>query len=266
MLCSVPQQRKNPRLKKRGGFEVVVMLTGLCLWAMPVYAQDQSLTSPAAPTMDSLVKDMPIPQQEAIPEEAMPAEEDPLVDETPPVAEASPDNTPQDLMLEDPSNPDQQTTTSPPSTVPQENYTKAKVVFLEKRMGHSEVIPMKMGETVIRQGLSITVKACRRKTVEAGYPLTAGFFKITPVESPLDPQKRLDIKPVNPAALALETKVFSGWMFAEHPSKTIFDNPLYDVWLVGCSRDTPPKAPSFTSTAEKIHQDLMKKEPVDTDE
>lgn len=39
------------------------------------------------------------------------------------------------------------------------------------------------------------------------------------------------------------TRIFTGWMFADSPALNAIDDPVYDVWLVGCKQSTnvPPQ-------------------------
>ncbi len=34
------------------------------------------------------------------------------------------------------------------------------------------------------------------------------------------------------------TRIFTGWMFADSPALNAIDDPVYDVWLVGCKQST----------------------------
>nr|WP_119307891.1 DUF2155 domain-containing protein [Cohaesibacter haloalkalitolerans] len=47
--------------------------------------------------------------------------------------------------------------------------------------------------------------------------------------------------------ITLERKVrriFTGWMFASSPGMNAVEHPVYDVWLVGCKRETEVPKPN----------------------
>ena len=39
-------------------------------------------------------------------------------------------------------------------------------------------------------------------------------------------------------------RIFTGWMFADSPALHAVDDPLYDVWLVGCKKQTDLPKPT----------------------
>ena len=39
-----------------------------------------------------------------------------------------------------------------------------------------------------------------------------------------------------------ETRLFSGWMFAESPGINAVEHPVFDVWLIGCRSNQPQTA------------------------
>lgn len=70
--------------------------------------------------------------------------------------------------------------------------------------------PFKFGTMII------TLHACRTAPPEEK-PESAAFLDIT------------EMKPD-----AHETPIFRGWMFASSPALSAMENPLYDVWVIGC--------------------------------
>lgn len=84
-----------------------------------------------------------------------------------------------------------------------------------------------INETVQFGSLQITPRACYTAPAAAP-PHTLSFVEID----------RVDLK-------AKATRIFTGWMFAQSPGLNAVDDPLYDVWLVGCKTQTdlpPPTA------------------------
>jgi hypothetical protein len=84
-----------------------------------------------------------------------------------------------------------------------------------------------INETVQFGSLQITPRACYTAPTAAP-PHTLSFVEID----------RVDLK-------AKATRIFTGWMFAQSPGLNAVDDPLYDVWLVGCKAQTdlpPPTA------------------------
>jgi len=84
-----------------------------------------------------------------------------------------------------------------------------------------------INETVQFGSMQITPRACYTAPPNAP-PHTLSFVEID----------RVDLK-------AKATRIFTGWMFAQSPGLNAVDDPLYDVWLVGCKTQTnlpPPTA------------------------
>jgi hypothetical protein len=84
-----------------------------------------------------------------------------------------------------------------------------------------------VNETVQFGSLQITPRACYTAPPSAP-PHTLSFVEID----------RVDLE-------AKATRIFTGWMFAQSPGLNAVDDPLYDVWLVGCKTQTnlpPPTA------------------------
>lgn len=84
-----------------------------------------------------------------------------------------------------------------------------------------------LNETVQFGSLQVTPRACYTSPTD-GPERTSAFVQIDQV-----------------SLQGKATRVFSGWMFADSPGLNAVDNPVYDVWLVGCktSSDVPPPAP-----------------------
>jgi hypothetical protein len=83
-----------------------------------------------------------------------------------------------------------------------------------------------VGETVQFGSLQITPRACYTQPPDEA-PRTLSFVEID----------RVDLK-------ARGSRIFTGWMFADSPALNAVDDPLYDVWLVGCKQQTDLPKPT----------------------
>lgn len=100
----------------------------------------------------------------------------------------------------------------------------AKAVFaaLDKVTARISKLEAKLGETVRFGALKVTPRACySRPPTEP--PRTSTFVEIDEI--------LLDGK---------ESRIFSGWMFAESPGLNAVEHPVFDVWLTDCSEPTKP--------------------------
>lgn len=66
-----------------------------------------------------------------------------------------------------------------------------------------------------------------------------GSLQVTPrvcfTRDPTEPPKTTTFVEVNEVALdGQETRLFSGWMFAESPGLNAVQHPVFDVWLTAC--------------------------------
>lgn len=94
----------------------------------------------------------------------------------------------------------------------------AKLQWLDKVTARTSTFTMKVGETRAMSSLRITLRACRENPpIET--PEAAAFLEVT------------EIKPGEQAE-----PVFSGWMFASSPALSAMENPIYDVWVLGCEQ------------------------------
>ncbi|KAA0589809.1 DUF2155 domain-containing protein [Azospirillum oryzae] len=94
----------------------------------------------------------------------------------------------------------------------------AKLQWLDKVTARTSTFTIKVGETKAMSSLRITLRACRENPpIET--PESAAFLEVT------------EIKPGEQAE-----PVFSGWMFASSPALSAMENPIYDVWVLGCEQ------------------------------
>ena len=94
----------------------------------------------------------------------------------------------------------------------------AKLQWFDKVTARTSTFTIKVGETKAMSSLRITLRACRENPpIET--PESAAFLEVT------------EIKPGEQAE-----PVFSGWMFASSPALSAMENPIYDVWVLGCEQ------------------------------
>ena len=99
---------------------------------------------------------------------------------------------------------------------------KAVFAALDKVTARISKLEIKLGETVRFGALKVTPRVCySRPPTEP--PKTSAFVEIDEIE--------LDGK---------ESRIFSGWMFAESPGLNAVEHPDFDVWLTECAEPTRP--------------------------
>lgn len=77
-----------------------------------------------------------------------------------------------------------------------------------------------------------------------------GSLQVTPrvcyTRPASEPQRITSFVEVDEISLQMTAeRVFTGWMFADSPALNAIDNPVYDIWLVGCRQSStvpPPEA------------------------
>lgn len=95
---------------------------------------------------------------------------------------------------------------------------------LDKVTARISKLEVPLGQTVQFGALKVTPRACySRPPTEP--PKTSTFVEVQ--------ETQLDGK---------ETKLFSGWMFAESPGLNAVEHPVFDVWLTDCQKPTKPQA------------------------
>jgi hypothetical protein len=99
---------------------------------------------------------------------------------------------------------------------------KAVFAALDKVTARISKLEVKLGETVRFGALKVTPRACySRPPTEP--PKTTTFVEIDEI--------LLDGK---------ESRIFTGWMFAESPGLNAVEHPVFDVWLTDCSEPAKP--------------------------
>lgn len=87
---------------------------------------------------------------------------------------------------------------------------------LDKVTATIEKLEVPIGETTTFAALKVTPRVCLTSPA-TDQPKTTSFVQVD--ETQLD---------------GSETRIFSGWMFAESPGLNAVEHPVFDVWLTGC--------------------------------
>ena len=106
-------------------------------------------------------------------------------------------------------------------------YGVAVLQALDKVTARVSKFEAPVGDTVGFGTLQIIARACDKRPPEET-PESAAFLDIS------------EIKPGEPTE-----RVYRGWMFASSPALAAMEHPVYDVWVVDCSRQL--KTPSSSS-------------------
>lgn len=89
---------------------------------------------------------------------------------------------------------------------------------LDKVTARISTFEVRVGEEVRFGALSILVRACHKRPPTEP-PESAAFVQID--------DRHGDAPPV---------RAFSGWMFASSPALSALEHPVYDVWVVDCTK------------------------------
>ena len=108
-----------------------------------------------------------------------------------------------------------------------EPYGIAVLQALDKVTARVSKFEAPVGDTVGFGTLQIIARACDKRPPEET-PESAAFLDIS------------EMKPGEPTE-----RVYRGWMFASSPALAAMEHPVYDVWVVDCSRQL--KTPSSSS-------------------
>lgn len=89
---------------------------------------------------------------------------------------------------------------------------------LDKITARVSTIEVPVGETVEFGSLEITARYCDKRPPEQT-PESAAFLEVVEVKPGEEPAAR-----------------FSGWMFASSPALSAMDHPVYDLWVIDCTK------------------------------
>lgn len=124
---------------------------------------------------------------------------------------------------------------------------------LDKVTATIKKLEVPLGETVQFGALKVTPRVCySRPPTEP--PKTTSFVEVEEVQ--------LDGK---------QTKIFTGWMFAESPGLHAVEHPVFDVWLTECVKPknavaakAPPVPAGEQGEAGAAQEPAAGEDPVDT--
>jgi len=108
-------------------------------------------------------------------------------------------------------------TVAPPSISPPDSWVQRNtgaLRVLNKLDSTVQTLTLKVGETTTLQTLSITLLACA----------------IRPDDLPADATAHLKVVDARP-----EQPGFEGWILKREPGINMFEHPVYDIQLAGCS-------------------------------
>ncbi len=102
--------------------------------------------------------------------------------------------------------------------------------------------------TAVLRALDKVAARVQTFTVPVGAPVTFGRLEILAKSCFARPPEET---PENAAQLLItkangkgeKTVIFDGWMFASSPSVSAMDDPVYDLWVIGCENKTASKSP-----------------------
>ena len=95
------------------------------------------------------------------------------------------------------------------------NYTNIKI--LDKVSSKNSLLKIKIGEEVKFKNLKIKPLRCKNSEFDDS-PEIAAYLQVKDSTN-----KKKD-----------EVFVFNGWTFSSSPSISLFDHPVYDIWLIKC--------------------------------
>ena len=123
-------------------------------------------------------------------------------------------------------------------TEPKRRLPNKVAVFsaLDKVTARISRLEVPINETVQFGSLKVTPRTCL-SSPPTERPKTSSFVEVTELQ--------LD---------GGETKLFSGWMFAESPALNAVEHPVFDVWLTGCEGAPPQTAAAAPQQADRDRQ------------
>jgi len=116
----------------------------------------------------------------------------------------------------------------PASTAAAPAATVAVLQGLDKTTARVSTVEAPLGEAIRFGTLVIKARACVKKPPEEP-PDTAAFLEID------------EARPLGEQSTDLQ-HLFSGWMFAQSPSLSTLEHPVYDVTVLDCKTETGSSA------------------------
>lgn len=100
---------------------------------------------------------------------------------------------------------------------PKVDYPVVQLRVLDRVTAIVEVVSVRAGESMTYGPLTIMVRKCRTG------------------EDPLAPDSIAFLEIEDTDARGTVKRIFSGWMFAQSPSLSAMEHPVYDVWVESCA-------------------------------
>jgi hypothetical protein len=116
----------------------------------------------------------------------------------------------------------------PAATAAAPSMAVAVLQGLDKTTARVSTVEAPLGEPIRFGTLVITARACVKKPPEEP-PDTAAFLEID------------EARPLGEQSTDVQ-HLFSGWMFAESPSLSTLEHPVYDVTVLDCKTETGSSA------------------------
>lgn len=93
---------------------------------------------------------------------------------------------------------------------------------LDKVTARLQPLEVEIGETAKFGALKVTPRVCHTRPPTEP-PMTSAFVEVDEI--------KLD---------GSETRIFTGWMFAQNPGLHAVEHPVFDVWLTSCKTESAP--------------------------
>jgi hypothetical protein len=117
----------------------------------------------------------------------------------------------------------------PPGPPPPTRSPTAILRVLDKVTAETLRFEAPVGRRVRYKTLIFVVKTCETRGLNDPLPRPSAYV-IVDLEPPAEPG--LAAPPVK--------EIYRGWMYAAAPGLHLFEHPVYDAWLEGCTSETPP--------------------------
>ena len=125
---------------------------------------------------------------------------------------------------------------------PSEKYKIVQLQSLNKATARTGTFEVEIGKTVKLGPIYIRPQTCQKPPPTAR-PDAKAFLQIW--ETPPEEEAKW---------------IFSGWMFASSPGLSSMDHPVYDIWVVNCSRTEQMAAPEASDEQMKPQEGVFVKE------
>ena len=110
---------------------------------------------------------------------------------------------------------------------------------LDKITGRSTDIEVRTGEPVVFGSLKIEMQVCYKAPPEEP-PENVAFLTIESIQ-PVQVTNMTDAVDADDVETVSEEnpRLFSGWMFASSPGLNALEHPVYDIWVISCTAQSP---------------------------